>query len=479
MNSHSLSSLSLALVALAAGFTVVACEDSSSGGAPGPDAGSASFDGGAPGEMDAAAPVVHCPAPTAGPTVHKGDVQADEVWTAAGSPHVLDYDVNVRNGAKLVIEPCAEVQLAKGVHIQVAYPLTPNTGTLVAEGRADAPIRIHGKDGARWASIYAHAPGTVRLAHVTLEGGGGGDFEDGATVNMLGNSEMPADAMLFIDHVKILGSLGTGLFMQRGATFVAGSQDLVITGSGNDASPYPLQIEEHAIDALPTGTFTGNKVDEIRLRRVGNGVAGSGLVVDATLHDRGVPYHVGVSKNDDFVVGGGDKGSLATLTIEAGVVMKFVEGAAFEVQHFTDLEPSTGAVRALGTAAKPIVFTTASAAPKAGDWRGFWFGGVPQATNRLDHVRIEYAGYDCGCSLLTCSNIAEHEGAVIFTAQPPSAFITNTAFKDVAGHGVTLGFDGVSVDFRTSNTFEGVSGCAQTRPRNVDTTCPTPRPACD
>lgn len=470
---------SLFLVALGAALSTVACEDGTSSGSPGTGPGTPSYDGGVTQTGDAGAPVIDCPAPTAGPTVHKGDVAENEVWTAAGSPHVLDYDTNVRNGATLTIEPCAEVQLAAGVHLNVAYPITPNTGSLIAEGTATKPIRFSGKGGARWGSIYANAPGTVRLAHVTLEGGGGGDFEHGATLNMLGNGVMPADPMLFIDHVKVLGSLGTGLWMQRGANFIAGSRDLVITGSGNDESPYPLEIEEHSMDALPTGTFTGNRVDEIVLRRVGTGVAGTGLVVDATLHDRGVPYHVGLSKNDSFVVGGGDKGTVATLTIEAGVTMKFTEGSAFEVQHFTNLEPSTGAVRALGTAEKPIVFTSSSPNPAPGAWRGLWFGGVPQATNKLDHVRIEYAGGDCGCSLLTCSDISEFEGGVIFTAQPPSAFITNSVFKDVAGHGVTQGFDGTLVSFRPTNTFEGVAGCVQTRPRDVDTGCPNPRPACD
>lgn len=472
---------SLSAAAIVTAFSVVACEDGSTsgGGAPTPEAG-AGFDGGAPGQgSDGGAPVVDCPAPTAGPTVHKGDVAANEVWSAAGSPHILDYSVNVRDGAKLVIEPCAEVQLAKGVRIQVAYPLTPNTGTLVAEGTAEHPISFKGKGGERWASIYAHAPGTVRLAHVTLEGGGGGDFEHGATLNMLGNGAMPADAMLYVDHVTVKRSLGTGVWMQRGAMFLPGSRDLVITGSGNDEAPFPIEMEEHAIDSLPTGTYTGNKIDEILLERVGNGMAGSGLVVDATLHERGVPYRMGAGNQDDFVVGGGDKGTVATLTIEAGVVMRFTPGAAFEVQHFTNLEPSTGALRALGTPAKPIVFTSAAASPKAGDWRGLWFGGIPQANNKIENVRIEYAGFDCGCSLLTCSNIAQYEGAVIFTAQPPSAFITNTVFKEISGHAVTQGFDGTLVNFRPSNTFEGVTGCVQTRPRSVDTTCPDPRPACD
>lgn len=468
---HTASLFTLATVAAA--FGLAACSSSGgSNGTPVPQA-----DGGVAQGPDAEA--VACPAPTAGPTVHHGDVQGEETWTAAGSPHIVESDVNVRGSAKLTIEPCAEVLLADRAHLFVAFPGTPNTGTLVAEGTADKPIHFRGKDGARWASIYASAPGSVRLAYATLEGGGGGDFENGASAIMFGDGAMPADAMLFVNHVTIKGSLGAGLVLQRGANFVTGSSDLTITGSGNTDDPYPLELEEHAIDALPTGSFTGNLVDEISLRRAGDGTAGSGLVVDATLHERGVPYHIGISKNDNFVIGGGSTPHVTTLTIEAGVVMKFNEDSAFEIQHFTNLEPSTAAVRALGTADKPIVFTSASKAPKAGDWRGLWFGGVPQVTDALDHVRIEYAGADCGCVLVTCSNITQYEGAVIFTAQPSSAFITNSVFKDVAGHGVTLGFDGVPVDFRPTNTFDNVSGCAQTRPRNTDTTCPAPRPACD
>ena len=105
---------------------------------------------------------------------------------------------------------------------------------------------------------------------------------------------------------------------------------------------------------------------------------------------------------------------------------------------------------------------------------------MPQAANAFDHVRIEYAGYDCGCSRVTCSaGIEEFEAAVIFSNQPPSAFITNTVFKEIAGHGIVQGFDGSLVNFRPTNTFEGVTGCVQTMPRLPTTNCPDPKPVCD
>jgi hypothetical protein len=449
---------------LAAGCS--STDEASSGGAD-PDAGAVEE------------PPPACPEPTEGPTTHAGDIEADEVWTAAGSPHLVTGDVSVRAGARLTIEPCAEVLFDAGAHLLIAFPGTPTAGSLVAEGNAERPIRFAGHDGARWASLQVHAPGTARLAYVTLEGGGGGDFEEGATLSAYGDGEDGADPLVFVDHVAIAGSLGTGAWLQRGAAFAPGSADLTIRDSGSEDAPWPIEIEEHAIDTLPTGSYTGNRRDEILLDPAGGQVAGEGLLDDATLHDRGVPYHVGRDGGERLAIGGRTDGRLVTLTIEAGVVMRFAPGSGLNVQTHTNNEPATAALRVLGTAEKPVVFTSASDTPAAGDWRGLWFGGVPDASDRIDHARIEYAGGECGCILSTCSAITAHEGAVILTAQPAGPFITHTEIRDIAGHGVTEGFDGSLVDFRPTNTFAGVAGCAQTRPRNPDTTCPDPLPACD
>ncbi len=441
----------------------VACSGSSND-ASSPDAGNGVSDSGINQDGGVA---IDCPAPTAGPTVHSGEVSENEVWTAAGSPHIVEYDVNVRDGHKLSIEPCARVQLAKDRGIRVAYPLTPNTGTLVAEGTASHPIWFERQGAEPWSGLYVVAPGVVRLAYVTLSGGGSGMGDD-STLEMIGDGVLPADPTVFIDRVTIKDSVGTGLWVHRGATFVAGSKDLTIVGSGNETSPFPAEIDEHSMDALPNGTYTGNRIDEILLRTTGIGIAGSGLAVDATLHERGVPYRMGKEPNDSFYLGGGPVGApLATMTIEPGVVMRFAKGAAMFVEKFTGDQPAQGAVRALGTAEKPIVFTSASDTPAAGDWFGLWFGALPSDRNKLDHVRIEYAGGECGCSLFTCSALEESEGAVILTRQAPSAFITNSVFKASAQHAITEGFEGTFVDFRPTNSFEDIAGCPQTLPGQV------------
>jgi hypothetical protein len=389
-------------------------------------------------------------------------------------------DVRIRSGYTLTLEPCAEVQLAEGRSIEVAFPGTPNEGTLVAEGTAERPIHVRGRDGARWGVIHVHAPGTARFAHVTFEDGGNNDLNFGATLQAVGDGKDGADLLLFVDHVTITGSRGAGVALTSGAAFLPASRDLTIEGSGDETMPYPLAITEHAIDSLPTGVYTGNEVDEILLDPEGGEASGSGLLADATLRNLGVPYHVGNSPTDALQIGGRVDKQLVTLTVEAGVVLRFEPETKLDVQRATNDDPSTAALRVLGTATDPVIFTSAAPTPAAGDWQGIWFGGVPSAENTIDYLRIEYAGGDCSCTRVTCSEgVEEHSGAIIFTEQPPSAFITNTVIAMSAGHGITQGFDGSLVNFRPTNTFEGLGGCIQTHPRGPDTQCPDPRPICD
>ncbi len=450
----------------------LACvDDSNTSGAP---------DGGVMGSDDGGAAVVNeCTAPTNGPTVHDHNISADETWTAAGSPHVISSTVYVTGGATLTIEPCAEVLLEEGAVLGM------RDGKLLAEGTASKRIHIAGKGGAKWTKLELNAPGLARLAYVDIEGGGGAGLndQDDTTVEVRGDGEMPADPVLYVDHVTVKGSRGVGVAVFSLATFAPGSQDLVVTGCGGDKWPYPISIEEHSMDSLPTGSYTGNKKDEVYLRFAGAGRAGDGLKVDATLHDRGVPYRL----HSGFNVAANEAGKLSTLTIEPGVTMKFPKGKFFKVEHWTGNDPATGVLRALGTAERPIVLTSAEASPAPGDWGGLWFGGVPSAQNKLEHVIVEYAGADCGCSLATCNALTEFEGAVLLTNRPAggTAFITSSTIRHIAGHGVVEGWAFVNgdsrnaqIDFTPTNTFD-VTGCVQTLPGNTTAGgCPSPKPAC-
>jgi hypothetical protein len=408
-----------------------------------------------------------CPAPTRGPTHHDEDIVGHEVWTADASPHIVDWTVDVRDGATLEIEPCAVVQLAQGHGMNVAYPGTPTTGTLIAEGTEDQPIRFEGIDGGRWGHLFVQAPGTASLAHVTFADGGGVDRR-GASLIVSGTNEWPTPTPVFVDHVTVTRSLGIGVIVDHVAGFADGSTDLVISASGDDAHPYPLLVGEHTIGSIPSGSYTGNAVDKILIDPEHS------IAQDATMRELGVPYIV--AEANDLVVASGDENAPATLTIEPGVRIEIAAERAVEIEHFTGDFMASGALVALGTAEKPIVFTSASPTPQPGDWTGLWFGGVVQPTTQLDHVRIEYTGAWCGCILLTCSDIDEFEGAVIMSQEPDHVFVTNSVIVNGSSHGFVLGYDGAALDFASVNEFEGMAGCPMTLPR--DGACPSPLPSC-
>ena len=101
----------------------------------------------------AAALLVLCAAPLV--TGDDGDlpsarIEIDTRWTAAASPHVLEEDTLLVEGATLTVEPGATVQLAAGVSLVVA-------GELIARGTEDARVRFvgvpDGDDAAAWGSV--------------------------------------------------------------------------------------------------------------------------------------------------------------------------------------------------------------------------------------------------------------------------------------------------------------------------------------
>lgn len=418
-----------------------------------------------------------CPTTTTGPTVHTGDIEGDETWTAEASPHIVRGDVHVREGRKLTIAPCAVVQLESASNLDVAFPLTPGQGSLVAEGTADRPIRFQGKDGARWGHINVVAPGTARFAYVTFEDGGGGETRGHETIYATGDGTFGRKPLLFVDHVTIKGSRGAGIRLDTGAAFAPGSKDLTITGSGenNEFHPYPLDLGEAAIDTIPTGTYTGNRKDEILIMPETVDGAG-GFQEDTTMYDRGVPYHVSdAADHDDLMIGTGSKDAI--LTVEPGVKILFEKTAALIIETHG---AGTSSIVARGTKAKPIVFTSAATSPAPGDWRGFYFNGPVAPKNALENVRIEYTGSDCSCSMVTCSaGVTEFEAAIIFEEEPRSMFMKDSVIAHGSGNGVVQGYDGLSYDWKGSgNVFEDIALCSVTEPRNPSTACPDPMPPC-
>jgi hypothetical protein len=464
------------LIAAVVAQLILGCDDASSPGAeagPGPIVDASPVDVGVEVGIDAedaeeVADAAGCPARTSGPTMHQGNV-GTETWTAAASPHVLPFDTNI--DGTLTVEPCAEVLLG------AARTLTVR-GTLVADGTAAKTIHIGAQDPAKPFVMIRTSNGTLHLSYVTIDGGGDpSNIVPDLTgmLNLQGTDQtMPSQETIFVDHVSLTGSKTNGLVLRDGAGFAPGSNALTVSGS----LLYPVSTWSRAAGGLPTGTYTGNGHDEILIP---GGGGYEGFAESATLHDRGVPYHVGNSGTFGELrvdpLPGVDTPS--TLTIEPGVILRFKKGGSMRVAFFQSENPAKAALIAVGTLDKPIVFTSAEAVPAAGDWLGIWFGDQPLPTDRIDYARVEYAGglSSSGSNSCPYPSSPRSDGALRIFGAPAGQFVTNTKIANSGYFGFDRGWRADNLtDFLPTNTFEAVAFCLQSYPKDANGACPSPVP---
>jgi len=426
-----------------------------------------------PEEPDAAAPA--CVLTGAPIATHSGAITADETW--ATGVHEVTSTVTV-SGGTLTIAPCVEVRMAANANIDVG----PAATGLIAQGTADEPIRFVRDDATMaWGHLSTFAPATISLANVTLAGGGTTTVDPkaadqlGASLVARGDGTLPQS--LAIDTVTIDGSTGLGVFM-NGTRFTTGSTGLVVKGAGF----FPVFLGADSANELPDGVYTGNANDAILLQSTGTSASfeqGRAITGDVTLHDRGVPYRVGVVPTSIIV---GAAAAAGSLTIEAGVTLAFAPKTGSAISVVSIRNTSTGAPSKLsvaGTAAKPAVLTSAAAAPAAGDWQGVAVFGVDPAT-RIDHAVIDFAGGPSAttgvCEGSPGADNSNADSAVLIslpTGITPTEFVTNTAIENSAGAGFYRSWHVDDVDFLATNTFTGVAGCLQSNVPDASNQCPT------
>jgi hypothetical protein len=76
------------------------------------------------------------------------------------------------------------------------------------------------------------------------------------------------------------------------------------------------------------------------------------------------------------------------LIIKPGCVVKFADGAGFEVGH-----GSAGELSAVGTADSMITFTSNNGTPNPGDWSGFDFYDQTRTSSQISYCDIDYGCY--------------------------------------------------------------------------------------
>ncbi len=472
MTSSLLRPLPFALLALAGTAGFIACETSTDA-PPSPDSGVSLEAGDFDSNMQNEVPCADTTGTT--PVAHGNDVVTDETWGAG--LHDVTFDIGVRKGATLTLAPCAVVRVIKDRGIAIGTSIEGDGGKLVAVGTAVRPIVITtATPGERWNHVLVNSLGTADLAYVALVGGGGTYSRGGGALHLYGDQYKPIQALAKVVHVTISGAGKYGAVLEGRGAFSADSSELAVSGAGDMA----LKVNGPAIGTVPTGLYTGNTIDAIRLMG-----SGSYDIIDAdvTIHDRGVPYVVGGDGAFNEMSVQGPDGTQPLLTIEPGVTLKFGKATSgLFIDRAMTTVAARGALSAIGTNAKPITFTSNEALPAAGDWTGIHFRGVPSAKNKIDYARVEYAGADTGTTGFSCgtppsSNQLSNEAAIAIFGQPSSAFVTNTVISKSAANGFERAWTGTEVDFTPTNTFTDVAYCTQTQPKPAVGSCPA-TPSC-
>ena len=397
---------------------------------------------------------------------HDADVTASETWAGDGITHAVPAaGLSVRGGATLTVAPCAVVALAAGASISVR-----DTSRLVAAGTGDTRfVTFRRADAAQaWGQLRGYTETTlIDLAHTRLEGGGavGGANTVNSVIRVAGAGvfgTLPTP-VLRVNQVVIQGSAETGLYLENQAAFSADSQALTISG----ATGRPINVNMMALGSLPIGTYTANGIDEVLI------VQNTDVFGDLTVEDRGVPIRIpAVGMNVAPVAG---QTTPVTLTLKPGVVLRFPKvggGPGARVKFGTNgNEPNNllGVLNAVGTAARPITFTSGEANPTPGDWIGLWLNTANGS--RLDHVNIEYAGAPSGINSGNCKPVGTSDDAALhvgsFSTQyvPPTDLITNSRISHSAGYGINAMWQAPSVsapNLTAGNVFQNNALCRQT-----------------
>jgi hypothetical protein len=406
-----------------------------------------------------------CGQPDGTVVTHTANVGASETWAGDGVTHLVPNTISITGNASVTIQPCAIVALGAGVSIAVR-----DNARLVAAGTGSARFILFRRNVANqaWGTLRGLSPTSlIDLTWTTLQGGGAFGSMNDPTIAVAGTGYgSPTSPVLRTSNVTVQGSQGVGVYLDANGAFTSDSQILQITGSGSR----PVVTTMMSLGSLPSGTYTGNATDEILIAGPSANVFG-----DMTVEDRGVPVRIAYGAM--FIGPAVGATAPVTLTLRPGVIFKFPRlgqqaAPGTRVTFGTNgSAPNNlvGVLNAIGTAAKPIVFTSGELLPAPGDWVGLWLNTANGS--RLDYVEILYAGAPSGIQSNNCRPINTPDNAALlvgsFSTQyvPPGTLLTNSRITSSAGYAINAMWQAGTFngpDLTATNIFQNNARCTQT-----------------
>ncbi|VAX02594.1 Chitinase, partial [hydrothermal vent metagenome] len=313
-----------------------------------------------------------------------GNITVDT--TLNESCYKVPNGISVNSPAQLTINPGVRLEFAAGTRLEV------NTGaSLYAVGTAAEPILFTtgGEElPGYWAGILFWNSNSLnnQLDYVTIEYG---------VDNIDTYATSPVRLNIKNTTSRYASNLGMGLY---GSSVILDAFEKNIL-TLNDR---PVSLPAERVGALGGDSqYIGNTDDRIH-------VFNADVSTAQTWQKQDVPYYLSSSAIYDID---------AALTLEAGVSLTFNLDSGLSVN-------SSGSLKAIGTAAEPILFTTGGE-ELPGYWAGILFWNSNSLNNQLDYVTVEYAGGQSSSGNITsyCT------GSTRFS-------VTNSTIKDSAAWGI-------------------------------------------
>jgi Right handed beta helix region len=292
-------------------------------------------------------------------------VPTTAVNTASACDYLIQGTLSVTS--LLTIEPGTVLRFTQDSELVIG----PG-GVLNAVGTPTARIRMEGvnKTKGYWDGISFNGARPSRIEYTDIESAGQtGYYKNYAAVSGV-------DGTLSFKHNTVSGSYATGMSINKeNYLFIKEFSNNVFydnLGYGLRVSAQQTTILDAASDYLGTSKGLPNGAPYVKIDW--DDVYGS-----TTIHKLNAPYYVSIAL---YYKGG-------LLTIEPGVKIVMDSGATFNMHG--------GALKAVGTATDPIIFTGEKA--QNGYWDGLDFFYSGSSSNRMEHVQVLYGGAGKGANV--------------------------------------------------------------------------------
>ena len=323
--------------------------------------------------------------------------------------YVVETGIEIE-GTTLTIEPGTTIKFKSGASLSFGWS---DNVTLIANGTEEKPIIFTAYASSpapgSWEGLwfYGSTLSNSSMTYCEIHYAGQGDYP---AVNL--------DKKITMNNCKIKNAKKIGVFSAEGFESFTGN-------TIEDVGTHAIEIGIVGISTLGSNnSITCEPNYGIKVRE-GN-ISGP----TATITEQTVPYYIDGSITVE-----------QTLNIQPGVILKFHADTWIDFGYY---ESTT--LNAVGTAEKPIIFTTAAASPAPGAWHGIFFYSNTTQNTTMKYCIVEYAG-------------DENDQANISMYEVNGITIENCTIRKSSGWGIFLwdsSFNDINNTF-TDNTLGDIS----------------------